>query len=400
LGALAVHVVQLEVLDGYGWEGLGELVEVVWVMAWGRILLALLPPGDAGGHAPRELPLTLSVSTLLFAVFAPVVSSPRISCVAPFPFGVELGAFGLLLAAGFARWFTRPGAMVPRHAVASEPTPLLDRSALALGCVWLGWLLADLGASVAASIALFVCVFFALGTARRSPFGRHAALFLGATCTGQDHYGFHFGLFPALGLGLGACALVPWLRRGDRRAGALAGIGFGSLFLAELDPLAYAAAAVFVLVSPARLRRFALLWVAVPGALAALRATVARVLPEGGRRDFAAHELGWDRRALHLDALAEYAFDADSWGLAWPIVLAALALGALTFPWRAQPFEPNTIEEPQREVRALAVLIAAAVLALALPWSPWLEQEVPQILFAPLLLLAGLLVIPPERVPA
>jgi peptidoglycan/LPS O-acetylase OafA/YrhL len=88
------------------------------------------------------------------------------------------------------------------------------------------------------------------------------------------------------------------------------------------------------------------------------------------------------------------------WGLAWPAVLLALALGALAFDWRAREWTPGTIEQPRREARALLALILLACAALAPPFSPWAEEEVLVILFPPCAFLAGLLLAPPEPAPA
>jgi hypothetical protein len=189
---------------------------------------------------------------------------------------------------------------------------------------------------------------------------------------------------PALSLGLGCSFLIAWLRRADRRAGALAGVGFGALFLRGFDALAALGVLFFVLASRPRQRRFALSWAGSATALAWLAAWLhGQPLAQPRRRLFLAEEL---------------LYQLEGWSLAWLGVLAAGALGALAFPWRGEPWRPGAIEEPRHEALALLVLIALVLAALAVPFSPWSEGEALALVFAPCALLAGLLSIPPARV--
>jgi len=105
-------------------------------------------------------------------------------------------------------------------------------------------------------------------------------------------------------------------------------------------------------------------------------------------------------RLLWLPEILSGALSFPEWGLAWPLLAAALVLGALTFPWRAVEWTPGTIEEPRQEARAIGALVVLAAGAVALPSAPWAEVDVLLIFFLPCALLAGLLLLPPERVPA
>lgn len=395
IGALCAHLAVLPGVPDGSDRWMESLFSCAGLLLVGRTLLALLPPGSVGEHTPRELVSTLALCTVLGALFSEAASANLdTSCIPHLPREVEVGAFVLLFVAGFVRWLTLPGAMVPRHRVASETTPLLDGIVLLAASAWIALLLARTGAQAVLWVALFACVFHALGVARRAPLGRHAVLLVGASCSGAGGG----ALTPALGLGLGACFLVPWLRRADRRAGAVVGLAFGSLYLSGPEPLAFAASSVFVLASHARQRRFAALWLGVPALLCALRAWAAPLL-YNTYGSYGDNVVG-PRRTLSGWFLREQALDPDLWGLAWVIVIVALALGAATFPWRPRPWVQGTVEPPRREALALVALLCGAVLSLALPLSPWYEEDALRILFPLCALLAGLVLIPPERVPA
>jgi hypothetical protein len=277
--------------------------------------------------------------------------------------------------------------MVPRHAPAREPPGALDLLAVILGLSWAVYAV-RVDPIALEWLALCVLVFHALGVARRRRAGRYAVLALGAVLfvpPGALHSGPTSGLAPALSMALGASFLVPWLRRADRRAGCLAALGFGSLFADGATLLGLAGPAAMILGSHARQRRFAASAL-LAFSLAFLLAALAAGRPTGPRG-----------RLLWLPELLSGALASSGWGLAWPLLSAALVLGAFTFPWRGPEWTPGTIEEPRREVRALVVLIVLAGAALALPSAPWAEVDLPVIFFAPCSLLVGLLLIPPER---
>jgi hypothetical protein len=344
----------------------------------GRVVLAYLPPGDVGSHDPRGLPATLATSAVIGAL---ATESLRgiVSSYVP--------VHALVLALGLVRGLTLPGAMVPRHGVPDEPSGRLE---VVLNLVGLAWsvllLLTESGVEAFLWLALGLLCFHGLGVARRRRSGRHALLALFALTVAQLGACPVERMLPALSLTLGAACLPGWLRRADRRAGALAGVGFGSLFLGGVDPLALVAALVFVLASRPRQRRFALAWL---GGSAALT----------GLLGWLASSPGLEPRGRLLFA-REIAYQLELWGLAWPALLVALVLGALSFPWRGVEWQPGLVEEPRREALALAALLAGCGAALAVPFSPWFEADALVILFPLGALLAGLLLIPPVRVPA
>jgi hypothetical protein len=156
-------------------------------------------------------------------------------------------------------------------------------------------------------------------------------------------------------------------------------------------------AGVFVLVSHVRQRRFAAAWALGVGAVCFARAWFAPLRYEVWGTPELGHERHALRRSLWDWVLREEALDTEVWGRAWPIVLGALALGLVTLRWRATPWTPGAIEEPRREALAVAAVLVASAGSMLLPVSPWYEADALRILFAPALLLAGLLLVPPER---
>lgn len=363
--------------------GAGIFLPSLAALAFGRILLAWLPPGEVGGHGWSELPATLAASLALGALahelFDRILPGSTTSA--------ELLVALVLLVARLA---TLPGAMVPRHAPRAEPFGTLDGLAALAVLAWTGYLLCTTSAFEAhlwLALALLVCA--ALASARRARAGRWVALFalaaLGFPVALMRTYAawdprWSAELAPLLALGLGATAMVPWLRRHDRRAGALAGLAFGAVFLNAWDPLALAGPVVLLVFSRPRQRAFAAAWTGASVSVCALVGFSARTLPGRGRA------LG---AADLLTARAE-------WGLLVGGAFLALALGLLTFPWRTAPATAAP-EEPRREASALMTLLGCALFLASLPASPWSAPAVLTLLAAPLVLTAGLLVIPPAR---
>jgi len=344
-------------------------------LSGGRVVLSLLPPGEVGSHAWRDLPVTAATSLALGSLIGFLGSLD--SFVHP---------LWILLLAALLRWLTLPGAMVPRHRPPSEPLGALDDLVALAGSIWVVYLLfVEDTRSALLWLALFVVLVHALGVARRRRGGRHAVLVLGAALC--PHW-FFFALTPALSLGLGASFLIPWLRRADKRAGVLAMLGFGSVFGAGPSLLGLVGPSVFFLFSHPRQRRFAGIGVALSSLFFL------------GAGSLAGHRAPIRGRLLWLSEIASHALDTSIWGLAWPAVLAALVLGALAFEWRSVEWKLGTIEPPRREARALLALVLLACAALAPPFSPWGEEEVLVILFPLCALLAGLLLIPEEQIPA
>ncbi len=223
-------------------EALATLVEYAFV---GRILLSILPPGFPGLHSFRDLPATWAASHLLGSVsLALELRLLETLDLAPHP--LVLFAPWAILALG--RWITLPGAMVPRRepeheASGPRATLLLLASVLA---VLASPLFRDEAAThsrvllepdtplrIADALALLALLSFGLSTARRAPLARaFAVLALAVVLSTAIARSFTLPIPLALALGGGSALGVSWLRRGDRRAAALAVIAFsGSALL-------------------------------------------------------------------------------------------------------------------------------------------------------------------------
>ncbi|HEX6883791.1 MAG TPA: hypothetical protein VF530_10445 [Planctomycetota bacterium] len=383
----------------------GELAQnVAWLIAalcvalLGRLALAFFPPGEPGGHLPRELPETTATSLALGWLALCVAAAPlalllafladRNSELARWlPYALGLGLVAVL---ALVRWATLPGAMVPRHAVAQESFGRAGPLLLLIVLAWLAHAAYTRSFVVALVwLALGVLLERGLWRARRSARGR--ALFLVAFLApatpwsggASRLFGLTEELALAAALGAGAASLVPWLRRADRRAGLLAGVFLAAPLLVTRDPLAWVGLTVLVGAAHPRQRPF--------------------LLKAAGVCALAFVWIGWmwsgpaRGRALQMDELVRLALLREDWALAWPLVLLAVLLGVWSFPWRPATWTPGTIEAPRREVVAVASLVGLAGATLALPLSPWFEGQALLILFPPLALLAGLLALPPER---
>ena len=409
-GALVLAHVALA-LQGFhelAWKPIEWRQNLVWlalsfgVVLVGRLLLAYLPPGPTGAHDGRGLAETWAASLALgwlgiglFGIplaraWAWLADHDERALARTLPAWPAL--FVVLLA--LMRWITLPGAMVPRHTVEREGFGALRAPlvlALLVSLVHAAFTSAFVGAL--AWLALGVELERALARARRAAAGRALFLLAFALLGTPDRarMGETFGLMDELALaaalGCGAAYLVPWLRRADRRAGALAALFFAAPCLLPLEPLALAGPLVLVLASHPRQRRFAL----AASGVAVLACTVA---------GFALYGMAGRGRLLLARELVAEALNTSMWGLAWPLLAAALVVGALTFPWRGPAWEPGRIEAPRREALALGGLVALVALALACPSSRVLEPDALLVLFPPAALLAGLLVIPPERATA
>lgn len=366
----------------------------------GRLLLSFLPPGPTGAHGARGIAETWAVSLALgwLGLFVTALPQMRVWVwIAERKEGPNawLQALqiavpaGLLAGLALARWLTLPGAMVPRHQV-ERSSPRSAWLVLPV-LLWLAFAACTQAFVPAlAWLALGVLLERALARARRAPAGR-ALFLLGFVLLGNPaakHMAETYGLLDELGLavalGCGAAYLVPWLRRADRRAGVLAGLFFAAPFLLGWDPLMLAGPLVLVAASHPRQRRFALTVCASAAAVCFFAGTWSQ---------------GASPRARLLLAreLAGDALDPTSWALAWPLVVLAIGVGALAFPWRAPDWRPGAIEVPRREALALAALVGLVALALACPASRFLEPAALVIAFPPCALLAGLVSIPPER---
>jgi hypothetical protein len=348
----------------------------------GRVVLSFLPPGPVGSHAWSDLPVTAAVSFAVGLLIDRLASSLT-----------DWGFWGwvpLVVVLALLRWITLPGAMVPRHRPHSEPLTQFDLLLVGIALGWSVYLyLSKTPLSAWSWLAISVVLFHGLGTARRQRLGRFWILGVTAALGAPPAVAGYLdelgpALLPALSLALGATFLVPWLRRADKRAGSLSALGFGSALLAGWDPLGFAGVATLLVASRRSQRAFAL--------RASVCAALVFALPSLlGKDSFRRDRLLWGRNLL------DWALDRHAWGLAWLSIAVALLAGALTFRWRGEPWSSGSIDEPRREIRALLLLLVLSAGSLALPLSPWSEEQALAILFPPAALLAGLLVIPAER---
>jgi len=346
-----------------GWKG---GIEILLVALVGRILLSWLPAGVPGSHHPRDLPVTWAASHLVgfFALVAERRFYPGAStaaCLLPW-----------LLLAGL-RLATLPASMVPRRDLPHERAPRLARYVrwvAALSAV--AWILLALdlprppGDLFAAAsdralgpvlplttvgwLALWILVHHALGDARRAPLGR-AILFLVLATTPAP---LLVSLPGALALGLGAVFLIPWVRRADRRAGALSAIGFSVLGLFGQPVLALAGLGALVLASNRVQRRFAL--------AAGLASAAVVVLATGiDRLSSASPASGPDWAGL-----GSLALDLGRWGLLWFVFLPTIAWAPIALLRAKRAHDHGEIDDVERELRALLAL-TALVLGVLLP---------------------------------
>ncbi len=210
----------------HGVDGPALLVACALV---GRVLLSVLPPGLPGRHAPAELPATWAASHLLGGFALSLEASIPALVHAQLSLPLFFAPWVLL---ALARWATLPGAVVPRHALPHETIGPLAFAlmALAAGLV----LAATIGAgretsSAADSLALLALASHGLAAARRAPITRAVAvLVLAAAIAAAFRWSVVQSFALPLAVGGGAALGVPWLRRADRRAGALSVLAFAS----------------------------------------------------------------------------------------------------------------------------------------------------------------------------
>lgn len=402
---------------------LQALLVLVVLAAVGRVVLALLPVGAIGGHGLGELSVTWAASHLLgMAALAFEVLVAR-------TFGLPSGAWLLapwaLIALGRAAFL--PGALVPRHVPRTAP-----RSALALGLAvaaaglatapW--WIQRSVGAAysaegfalasnhaglvrglgmelgiaapsasfapvgVACVLALLVLVADALAVARRAPIARALVLawlawllyLAGELVVLGD------GASALLALGGGAAACVGWIRRGDRRALAIAALAFAAVVVFEPAAWRQASAALVVLViaSPRAAWKTTLAWCGAAGLVVVLAA---------GRRI-----------APALDVMATPGTTLVAF------LVPALAIAASAFAMRVialrKPDPRERIDPTTRESTVIAaMLVLGALVALGEDGERWQRfapgmPHVPEALLAllPLVpLLVGLVGAPDER---
>jgi len=208
---------------------LGILTAIV-----GRIFLACLPAGLPGRHAPRDLPATWAASHLVgLTWFLAIGELAEGSAWISVAFGVPLLALAVLL-------LTSPAGLVPRH----EPIPLrgglVVRATIVVTVLATGtWSVLGIGSKGSVYLAFTTCAAAilaheALALARVQPWVRAATL--AAICAGLaflPHSGGPDEWWAVIGAGGIAAGIVGWIRRGDRRALAIAGIGLAFLPLSD-----------------------------------------------------------------------------------------------------------------------------------------------------------------------
>ena len=385
----------------------GRVYEANWPTLWflglglvlGRLLLSWLPPGEPGGHSRAELPRTLAASLWLG------ISSLWI-LRGLVPDGIVLGAVALL---GSLRLATLPGAIVPARGKPRERAGalacglLLVALGVALGLPWFVELGTGFPRLVLSLVGGLTVLFLdsGLGEARRAALGRRCfvlaqALLVLALCW-RERKALELGGEFACALSLcgGAAYGLAWLRRGDRRCGALAALCLSSVGLwSALDGrvLGLVAAACLVLRTHANSRSWIAGWSLAGWAIALLAA-----FPHPrwiGLTDLLMTPV---LNVMMLHVLA---------GLAGALALIAGVLRALRARQLAEPEEDRLLMARGNWFLLLllagtgatsSVFLAALIQASSLEQRSWWPGA-QLVAFAPLaFLLAGCLSVRPER---
>lgn len=341
-----------------------EVHHIAFALLAGRTLLAWLPPGDIGGHSIVRLPLTIITSWVL-GTFAGWITSPL-------PAWLRWSVVGVALA---ARLLTLPAAMVPRHAPPVPRRDWISTIARVIAFVWLAVLAAvaldqlqldnvTRGGSgcvsgalrpVVLGVSLLVVVHFAGRIARRSAgFALGIALLPLLSTSGlRALFADSSVLEAAVLFGTASSMTVAWLRRGDKRARAVAILALTALAALVQDQLGLAlcgwAALVGFTPRPSMKSTASL---ALAGLLAAMLF---------GRANFA--ELPRDVSPSALQTLLEFAQPNQF------LLLALLLLPALVLlVFRARRAKAAaSITPPTREGAAVFASFGAALLCG--PWS-------------------------------
>jgi hypothetical protein len=377
----------------------GRVLEALWptlrllvlALVLGRILLSFLPAGEPGGHSLRKLPATAAASLVLGAGLL-----LGLSFVSDDPW---LPALGLGAAGGLLRWATRPAGIVPRHELPREGGRWLSRL-LYLGALvpaFLRWPQGETDQAELASLeivhrlallVLLVGVEHGLAIARRAPLARRFLVLGLSLCLFRENGNTRsiselVERIDAACWSCGAAFALAWLRRADRRSGALAvacfviGRPWGA-FEGALLALAALLALVVCSARPARL------WIAAAGAigLALCLAPALRGMSWTGTQDSGSPLAALLRLALAVAVLS-------------------------TVAWIGRALAARSRPEPEDDRTALArgdlLLFCLLILATGVGWAlpaalGSLEGPADMQLVAPLaFLLAGCVSIRPER---
>lgn len=237
------------------------LLALAGIALLGRTLLAWLPAGLPGRHAPGSLASTWAASHVL-GIAALVLTRSLLAPLGLSDSIVAVAALWAILLA--ARVLSLPGSLVPRHELPGERPRAAHRVAsLAIVCAIVA-LVGHVGRSaspdadprlVATAIVSWLAaaglVAHGLERGRRAPAPRRllVALFvltpsgLAASAAGR------VDAVVALGFAGGCAGLVSWLRRADRRGLALALASFGTCVLVQREALPLTLAGLVALVA-------------------------------------------------------------------------------------------------------------------------------------------------------
>jgi hypothetical protein len=344
-------------------EFLGALGLSLALLAVGRTLLSLLPPGAAGAHRPSELPLTLALSLVLgvLGVALPAMGLER--C------GIRdlLGLSIFWTIVPLSRWWLRPHGFVPRREWSERETAasriaLLAVAAMSIWPAVQAWIDSadprDALLRSAGLAALAAFVLHGLAQARRAPLGRRLiVLLLVATPALQRHVDT-LGLAAVVAAAMGSSFLVTWLRRGDERAAVLSAIGFASL--AVFTNVAWVAGiAVLALTTHANARRRVL----IASALAVLVIGAGMRALGGGPMGFlllddATPGALSDAEVISEPTLLRAIGRWQLWGVTW--IALGLALTAMALGVRGGR-RVLTPERPGRELVAVVLVVIASL---------------------------------------
>ncbi|HVS10910.1 MAG TPA: hypothetical protein VMS76_13665 [Planctomycetota bacterium] len=374
----------------------------------GRVALSLCPPGLPGTHKGGGAAATWAASHAFG--LAAVGAQAALAAL----FDLPLSPISLLapwLAVAVVRWALLPGAMVARREPRREPAGAWTAAArIALACALLlpllglvevseaaapaqadgsaepeppmllagAGLVARLGGgdaedavavlSVASLAALALLLLHGLAAARRAPLGRTAVALALVATPGLQLAAMSGSRDVALALlfGAGAALMVPWLRRADRRAGALAAVAFAACAACAASgwPLALAGLVALVACTHRVERLFVAGWSAGSMGVLALP-WLALLARESGSESAVVAD-----RMEELRACASELADAGRWGILWiaSAIVLALALGGMRGGLWRRGARPATagVGEPERAqlLSALAALAIAAQILL------------------------------------
>ncbi len=387
-------------------EGVGEIGFALLTLAVGRVVLSLLPPGSAGSHRWRDVPLTAAVCLLLGSIAVPLTDGLVSRC------GLENSyvAYGLWLALGAVRWWLGPHALVPRREQdgAGVRGGLLVAFAIVVTCAWPMYEARAFDArrvhEFVARGVLAILALHGLASARRATIGRGLVIALLMTTPVLLHTkddatraAITNATIAMSWIAMGCSFMVGWLRNADRRDRALALIAFAAS--TRHSPVLWLAgcAALIGITHPNARKGTAL------AALAALAVIAVPLRVMDG---------GWFLRpsvGMENATLAEVLRNTDVFGTLVVLGIVAFVAGAAGIRGcQLHPplAEPGQIDAPRRELFGVQVFLATgAALQFGQAWfvpeAMWIEPHAALTLLLPAIaLVVGLVGLRAERVPA